>query len=57
MTQRFEGKVVVVTGAAQGIGKACAVRFAAEGASVMIADSAARNYCTRWRGQCLYCRP
>ena len=40
MTQRFEGKVVVVTGAAQGIGKACAVRFAAEGASVMIADRA-----------------
>ena len=40
MSQRFENKVVVVTGAAQGIGKACAVRFAAEGASVMIADRA-----------------
>ena len=40
MSQRFENKVVVVTGAAQGIGKACAVRFAAEGASVVIADRA-----------------
>ena len=40
MSQRFENKVVVETGAAQGIGKACAVRFAAEGASVMIADRA-----------------
>ncbi|MEW4983737.1 MAG: 1,6-dihydroxycyclohexa-2,4-diene-1-carboxylate dehydrogenase [Cycloclasticus sp.] len=40
MARRFEKKVVVVTGAAQGIGKACALRFAKEGASVMIADRA-----------------
>ena len=40
MNRRFEDKVVVVTGAAQGIGKACALRFAEEGAKVMIADRA-----------------
>ncbi len=38
MSQRFENKVIVVTGAAQGIGKACALRFAREGGQVMIAD-------------------
>ncbi|HIL93461.1 MAG TPA: SDR family NAD(P)-dependent oxidoreductase, partial [Cycloclasticus sp.] len=38
--QRFKDKVVIVTGAAQGIGKACALRFAREGGSVMIADRA-----------------
>ena len=32
------GKVAVVTGAASGIGKACATRFAAEGAKVVVAD-------------------
>ena len=37
---RFIGKSVIVTGAAQGIGKACALRFAAEGAMVTIADRA-----------------
>ncbi|MCU1400907.1 MAG: 3-oxoacyl-(Acyl-carrier-protein) reductase FabG [Acidimicrobiales bacterium] len=38
---RFENKVAVVTGAAQGIGKACAVRLLAEGAMVVLADIAA----------------
>lgn len=38
MTQRFLGKSVLVTGGANGMGLACAQRFAAEGASVMIAD-------------------
>jgi NAD(P)-dependent dehydrogenase (short-subunit alcohol dehydrogenase family) len=39
--KRFEGKVVVVTGAASGIGRASAIMFAAEGAKVVAADRAA----------------
>ena len=35
---RFEGKKVLVTGAASGIGQATAIRFAEEGANVVIAD-------------------
>jgi NAD(P)-dependent dehydrogenase (short-subunit alcohol dehydrogenase family) len=34
----MEGKAGLVTGAASGIGRACALRFAREGASVVIAD-------------------
>ena len=39
-TQRFTGKVVVVTGAAQGIGRGVALRAAAEGARVLFVDRA-----------------
>ncbi|HKT67341.1 MAG TPA: benzoate diol dehydrogenase BenD [Burkholderia sp.] len=39
--QRFSGKVVVVTGAAQGIGRGVALRAAAEGGKVLFVDRAA----------------
>jgi NAD(P)-dependent dehydrogenase (short-subunit alcohol dehydrogenase family) len=40
VTDRFGGKVAVVTGAAQGIGETYARRLAAEGAAVVVADVA-----------------
>ena len=40
MAGRLEGKVAVITGAASGIGRASARRFAAEGAHVVVADLA-----------------
>jgi NAD(P)-dependent dehydrogenase (short-subunit alcohol dehydrogenase family) len=36
--RRFEGKRVIVTGGANGIGKATVARFASEGATVLLAD-------------------
>ena len=38
MSERLQGKTVIVTGAASGLGKAIALRFANEGAWVVAAD-------------------
>jgi NAD(P)-dependent dehydrogenase (short-subunit alcohol dehydrogenase family) len=52
--KRFENHVVIITGAASGIGEACAVRFAQEGANVACLDvSAERNQATADRCQAL----
>jgi NAD(P)-dependent dehydrogenase (short-subunit alcohol dehydrogenase family) len=36
--RRFEGKRVIITGGANGIGKATVARFAAEGATIVLTD-------------------
>ncbi|MFD4141262.1 MULTISPECIES: SDR family oxidoreductase [unclassified Streptomyces] len=41
MTGRLSGKTALITGAARGLGRACAVAFAREGADLMLLDVAA----------------
>jgi NAD(P)-dependent dehydrogenase (short-subunit alcohol dehydrogenase family) len=43
MSGRFDGKVAFITGATSGIGRATALAFAREGASVVVADVAAEG--------------
>jgi NAD(P)-dependent dehydrogenase (short-subunit alcohol dehydrogenase family) len=38
MAGRLAGKIAIITGGGSGIGRACALRFAAEGAAVCVAD-------------------
>lgn len=58
---RLQDKVAIVTGAAQGIGLACAQAFASEGAKVMISDinddlgQAASDAISEGGGQAAYC--
>ncbi|WP_446222687.1 mycofactocin-coupled SDR family oxidoreductase [Nocardia sp. IBHARD005] len=50
MTRRFDGKVVFITGAARGQGRAEAVRFAEEGADVIAIDACAEFASTTYAG-------
>lgn len=62
----LEGKTALITGAARGIGKAIALKFASEGANIaftdLVIDETAKdrggNRCLRrkMQGLCLQCR-
>jgi 3-oxoacyl-[acyl-carrier protein] reductase len=43
MTQRLQNKIAIITGSGRGIGRACAVRYGQEGATVIVNDIDAGN--------------
>jgi NAD(P)-dependent dehydrogenase (short-subunit alcohol dehydrogenase family) len=43
MDKRLQGKIAIITGSGRGIGRACAVRYGAEGAAVIVNDINAAN--------------
>ena len=55
MGKRLEGKAAFITGAASGIGRQSALRFAAEGATIVAQDNAREIVeipaSTLWQGQ------
>jgi NAD(P)-dependent dehydrogenase (short-subunit alcohol dehydrogenase family) len=56
--KRFENKVVVITGGAQGIGRTCTQRFSSEGAKVAVLDivlDRARETSEEVDGMAVYC--
>ena len=50
----LEGKTALITGAARGIGKAIALKFAAEGANIAFTDLAVNEETEYPRQQCRY---
>ncbi len=43
MTKRLDGKIAIITGSGRGIGRACALRYGQEGATVVVNDIRAEN--------------
>ena len=60
--RRYEGRVAIVTGAAQGLGRVIAQRLAEEGADIVVCDiqedrlAARRGSCRRRRQSAHSCR-